>query len=420
MAIIADLAVSLTARTQKFSQGLSKAGKQLSGFRKRITGFGVAVGAIATGAMAHMVKRTLDAIDAQAKFADRIGISQSALGGLTLAAELTGNSQKQLELGLQRMTRRLAEAAQGTGEARTALDALGLNIKDIQNLSPDQQFARIADAMAGVSGASEKVRIAFKLFDTEGVGLVNTLALGSDGLRAVQMQAEAMGLALSRDMGAKAEEANDAMGILWGQIKGFANTLAISLAPLITKVSDSITDWISNMGGMKEVVDTLTWLFDGLFKGVRAGFRFMRVFVLDIAEDIADLSASILDFFGGDETAQFLRDFAKAARDELAEIDRMGAKSFFWDDAPSKTKEFRDNLKAATRDTKDLADALDGVTKRDFQMGTAKQVHLGSIAVGNFPSAKAQQKVTDDQVAGLLQQTNNILSNNLRMVGALR
>ena len=47
--------------------------------------------------------------------------------------------------------------------------------------------------MEAVDTQSDRVRLAFKLFDSEGVSLVNTLALGEEGLRNAAAEAEAFG-----------------------------------------------------------------------------------------------------------------------------------------------------------------------------------------------------------------------------------
>ena len=83
-------------------------------------------------------------------------------------------------MAMQRFTRRAAEAAQGTGEAKGAIRELGLDAQKLQKLPLDDQMKVLADAFGNVQNESDKLRIAFKLFDSEGAALVNTLALGSD------------------------------------------------------------------------------------------------------------------------------------------------------------------------------------------------------------------------------------------------
>ena len=218
---LAKLVVTLEAQNAQYLKKFDQSQKKVARFEKqnrkhlqrvsldfkKILG-GVAVAGFGA-ALTSVINKSREAIDQQAKFADRIGISTEALGGLTHAANLTGVSQQNLQLGLQRMTRRVAEAAQGTGEAKNALAELGLEADQLAKLPVDEQFAEIAEAMADVENQGDRVRLAMRLFDSEGVALVNTLRLGKDGLRDAQIEAEKYGIALSGLDAQKVQDAND-------------------------------------------------------------------------------------------------------------------------------------------------------------------------------------------------------------------
>jgi hypothetical protein len=105
---------------------------------------------------------------------------------------------------------------------------------DLARKSPDEALKAVADAMNKVENQSDKVRLAFKLFDSEGVNLVNTLKLGSEGLSEVEREAEELGLTLNRTDAAMVEAANDAKDRLGKAFIGLASTIAVELAPSIT------------------------------------------------------------------------------------------------------------------------------------------------------------------------------------------
>jgi len=196
------------------------------------------------GGFGALVKSSFTTIDQLAKTSDKLGVTTEALAGLRHAAELTGVASNTLDMALQRMTRRVAEAAGGTGEAKAAIAELGLDARKLAQLSPDKQFAAIAERMAQVSTQGERVRLAFKLFDSEGVAVVNTLRLGSDGLRKTAEEAKALGLAISRVDAKRIEDANDAMVRIRGAASGIGNTLAISLADPIADIATNTTEWV--------------------------------------------------------------------------------------------------------------------------------------------------------------------------------
>ena len=240
--------------------------------------WGAATAAAGIAATTALVKSGLSTVDALAKTSDKLGIATESLAKFRFAAEQTGVGTKTADIALQRFTRRLADAAAGTGPAVSAFNALGLSAKELVELKPDEAFAKIADKMNLVENSSQKVSLAFKLFDSEGVSLVNTLALGSEGLAAMAEEAEVLGLTLSRVDAAKVEQANDAMNRIGKAISGLGQHLAIKIAPLLTVVADRMFGIAKEAGGMGNVA---TKVFNAMIKG--AGLVADSVRVIEVS-----------------------------------------------------------------------------------------------------------------------------------------
>jgi hypothetical protein len=151
---VGTLSVALSLNSAAFTAGLKRArstmrrwSRSLGAAIKRVAKFGAVMGTVAVGAIALFTRQSLKAMDETAKWADRVGIATEALTGLEHAANLTGVTTTQLRTGLQRMTRRISEAAAGTGEARGVLAELNLEVIELNKLSPEKQFFAIAKAM---------------------------------------------------------------------------------------------------------------------------------------------------------------------------------------------------------------------------------------------------------------------------------
>lgn len=198
----------------------------------------------AVAGLALLTRASLKQIDILAKTSQKLGITTEALTGLRLAAEKTGLTTKNLDLGIQRMTRRIAEAAAGSGEAVKALDELGLSAVSLAQKSPDEQMLELADAFEKVTGQSDKVRLGFKLFDSEGVALINTLALGREGLLASAEATKRFGTAISAVDAKTVEDANDAFTDLREAVKGVGFDLARRFAPGMEAASTSTANFI--------------------------------------------------------------------------------------------------------------------------------------------------------------------------------
>ena len=188
---VARLNIILAAQNDRYIRKLEQSEKKLDKFRNKTRKntrqmaaqwkkFGVAVAGVATsGALASLVKDFANAANHLADMSDRLGIAAEDLSRLHHAAELTGVSTNTLEMALQRMTRRVAEASNGTGEAVKALNALGLSAKELSRLDPSTQFKVLADALEQVENQGDKVALAMKLMDSEGVALLQTMKGGS-------------------------------------------------------------------------------------------------------------------------------------------------------------------------------------------------------------------------------------------------
>lgn len=279
--------------TKKLRKGLKKARAMIANFvksLKRVTiaaaGLGVALSAVA---LTTFTKSAFTSIDSLAKTADKLGITTEALAGLRLAATETGVAANTLDMALQRMVRRVAEAAQGTGEAKSALKELGLSATALNRLSPDQQFHAIAKAMGKVKNQSDRVRLSMKLFDSEGVALVNTLKLGKSGLDEAAQAARDLGLAVSRESARGVERAIDAWGRFKSALQGIFTSIAIEIAPIIEAMSVNLTKLLSQGGAAGSIGKGIGEAIVKMAKFVVDTMQLMRIGFLKLILDIKTL-----------------------------------------------------------------------------------------------------------------------------------
>lgn len=210
---------------------LSSATKLFDNFGLMATG---ALAAVASGFI-YMVKQQIDVTDQMQKTADRLGTTIEYLSTMKYVASLSGIEFNTFTMALQRFTRRTAEAAGGTGESKKALEELGIQLKDNNgNLrSADELLLDVADKLNNVSNGGDKVRIAFKLFDAEGVSMLQMLKNGSEGIKEFQERAREMGLEISTETARDVEAFNDSITTLKGSWEGLANNfLSVVAEPL--------------------------------------------------------------------------------------------------------------------------------------------------------------------------------------------
>ena len=240
----------IISAVDKTKKGFSSVGRALGGLTKSIFSMRTAlVGVAGVAGFGLLVRSSLNATDSLAKTASKIGTTTEALSALRYAADVTGVATTTMDMALQRFTRRTAEAAKGTGEAKGAIKELGISAQQLNNMPLDQRMLVLADAFSNVQNESDRLRLAFKLFDSEGAALVNTLSLGREGLAELLGEAKALGVVMSSDAAKGVEDASDAITRLKAISKGLRDQFVAALAPAIESLTTQFTKFF------KEIAD---------------------------------------------------------------------------------------------------------------------------------------------------------------------
>lgn len=256
-------------------------------------------------------------IDKIGKLVDRLGGSTEAFSELQFVAERSGVAFNSLTMGLQRMQRRVAEAAVGTGEAKNALKELNINAVQLSKLSIDQQFERLADALFRVKTDGDRTRLAMKLLDSEGVALLQIMRSGAAGIRELRQEAIQLGRSLSRDQVDAATKAKDAITSLEASFNALGITLAVKVAPAIADITEHINNVINPsqqlviMRRMDEIRKALSFEDSTLARGRRGGAN--RTAVNQLLAEFEELRQKL-------EALKAPASEAGGAMDELNEI----------------------------------------------------------------------------------------------------
>lgn len=279
---IGSIVTVLSAQHEAFSRGMKQAAERVRQFRvpvqkastdlKAFSGIlktsfaGFSIAGVAA-ALKSIVVRGAELSEALTVTSEKLGIAESKLAGLQLAASYTRIRTETLNMALQRMVRRVAEAATGTGEAVKAIKELGLDARRLQAMGPYKAFERIAQAINELNSQSDRVRLAFKLFDSEGVGLVNTMALGTDAFRKAEERAKSFGLILDPFGKAKIEVFNEAMADAKARLGGFSVQAAASLSVIgsaFLGAADDIARFVIALDKSKAGMALGDWMLGGL------------------------------------------------------------------------------------------------------------------------------------------------------------
>ena len=273
----------VAAATSDVGRGFGRVGRETLLLTRRLA----LVGAAAAGGLGVLTVGVARAGDAVAKTADKLGLTTRELQRYRYAADRGGVSSQTFEMATQRFGRRAAEAAAGTGEAQDALRFLGIELRDSAGRmrSTGTLMEDVADALAGIEDPLLRNRIAFKLFDSEGVAMVNVLKDGSAGLRALGDEAERLGLVMGEDQARASERFVDLLTQLSAVMRGLTYAIGGALLPVLEPLLVDFRDFATAirprlLTGLRDAIaqlaDTVRWLRDrwtALTAGVSAWYR---------------------------------------------------------------------------------------------------------------------------------------------------
>jgi len=236
--------VELFADDRRLVRGLRAAERKLKAFGANIRNLGLKMAGLGTAVLAPMLgaAKTFSSMgDQVAKMAKRTGLSVETLSELRFVASQTGTEFATLENGFRRMQRSIYDAGRGMSTAVDALTDLGLTFEDLDGLSPEQQFKKLANAISQISDPTKAAAIAMTLFGRTGTNLLPMFAQGAKGIEALQQQARALGLTMSGEDARAAEDFTDAMDGLWKVVKMGVFQVGAALAPALKDLAGTIT-----------------------------------------------------------------------------------------------------------------------------------------------------------------------------------
>jgi hypothetical protein len=239
----ASIVVDLLMKTGSFETDTKRAEKALANFERKAKETGKAVGLafVAAGtAIAASVKLSIDSFDELSKAAQKIGVSTEALSALKYAADLSDVSFESLQTAIGKLSVNIENFREGAKSAVDTFNKIGLD--PTQFATTDALLSEIADKFAALPDGAQKSALAVELFGKAGRDLIPFLNQGKDGIKQLTDEAAKLGVVISTQTGAAAEQFNDNLTRLKTAVTGFRSQLAIELLPTLTDVSNAFIE----------------------------------------------------------------------------------------------------------------------------------------------------------------------------------
>ncbi len=273
------------------AQGLtSLLGSSISGFLANPL-LGVANAAKqAVGAIQDLVLGTAASADQFAKMAKATGASVEWLSGMKHAAELSGTSMEAVSASVNKLAKGLSDAKAGTGEAASALKALGVSAVESDGSLRNVQdvYLDVATALAGMDNQTQRAAAAQRLFGESAGQLVPLLAEGADGINRMVAEARELGLTFDEESAGAAERFNDSLLRLKA---GLAGAFQEAVTPIFSELAGLFTELAPVI---RQVAHGIGTLLGGALKAV---VPIVRV-VLKVLEPLLQVIGLILEGVG--------------------------------------------------------------------------------------------------------------------------
>lgn len=442
---LGTLTLDLVAKTAGFVQGLEKSERESAKWRKKVEsniagvgsalGKGIAVGAGAAAAsFLLIVEKSREAIDAQAKAAQRLRTTSESMATLARAGELAGTSLETIQRAATKLDADLGKAASGTGAQADALKKLKLNADEVAKLPLDQRIATINQALKQNVNESERAAVAADLFGSEAGAAIGMLT--PEVIAQAAHETAVFGLNISDIDAAKIEAANDAFSTAGNIAKGFGQQLTIAVAPAIEAIGKAFFNAAEEAGGMGAVVQggvdkaihAVAFLIDAA-DGIGVAFKTAANIAIVALAGYADYAASrigdllhLVSYIPGvdfSEAEKSVRDFAElqgavvneAINDIKANLERPLAGTAFiklFDEAKAKA----DAAAKAIVDARKTVDPAGATTSaQDKEKDDAEKAAAKAQAIADKKAEvekKAAAKAEEDRKKALADQLESV------------
>jgi lambda family phage tail tape measure protein len=230
MAIISRLAVLLGLDAGEFNANLGKAKDKVEGFS---TGAKISLLAVGT-AFAASAREAINFADRIEEVAKANDMSIQSVLRLSSALQLSGGNSDDAGKLMASFANKVDEAAQGGEKAQKAFSSIGISLKDLRTLTPQELFEKTAIALASIEDTTKRNATAMDMFGRAVRGL-DIKSLG-DQLQNNKSKFEESEVAFT-----KIANSIDRLDKFTFQLK---INLANGLAPAFEAVTLSMQNWL--------------------------------------------------------------------------------------------------------------------------------------------------------------------------------
>ncbi len=284
---VADLYASLGLKLDK---------KQWAEGHSVISGIGKALGLFAgyeaVKGLAGIVEGVVGLGSKLNDLSQSTGQNVETLQELGYAAKLNGSDLDGMAMGLNKLSKNMYAAANGSKEQAEAFAHLGVKVKDSTGqLRPSEDvLADLADHFSAMPDGTKKTAQAISVLGKSGASLIPTLNGGSKELNKMRQEFKDLGGEIKKGDISNLDDLGDNVDRIKTAWQGIKNQAVIALVPVLKELITGFLEWI------KANRQILAQRIDDFIRALGSALQFLGTalaFVVDHWEAFALLFASV-------------------------------------------------------------------------------------------------------------------------------
>lgn len=203
---------------------------------------------------------------------EKTGLSAAALSTLKINADNAGSSLETVGSGAAKFAKTLGEAQAGNEKAQQTLKDLGVTSTDLET-ALGQATKTIYDAAEG----TDQLVLSQKAFGKSGGDLIGTIKQMGGDLASATEEAKRLGVVMSDEDLAAADNLGDALGLLGAQAKVAGVAFTADLMPVLTRYFTMASQWYAeNKQIVRDWGSTIAMVVGDFARGMVTSFNWIR------------------------------------------------------------------------------------------------------------------------------------------------
>lgn len=302
-----------------FGTETRKATSESNEFSAKTVAVFAAVTAAVTAAIAkigEIVGKMKEAATAAAAYSDDINtmaaqyrVSTESLQKFAYAADIVDVSVETFGSSLGRLTRNIGNAQKGTKDQVEAFQALGISIYDSNGKLRDTEdvFYDVIDALGKMEDETQADVYASRLFGRSFQDLNPLVAAGTDKLRALGDEAQAVGAVMGQDSLDSLNAFQDSLDRMKSLTEVATRAFSVGMAPALDRIAISLNEKLASPSTQQKLEKIGRTIGD-----VAEGFMNFAMLIVDNGEVIVKVIASIAAGFAAWKIAGIIGNIVSA------------------------------------------------------------------------------------------------------------